>query len=248
MSRPVVGIIGNSYLIDDKYPAQGSGVMNVEAIAEVSEAIPVIIPSLPKCFSTEELISSCDGFLFTGGRPNVHPSYYGCEPTELHGFFDKNRDEVVIPLIQACEENGKPILGVCRGFQEFNVAFGGTLHPEIRDLPGRINHRMPPDGTLEEQFAHRHEVQIIEGSEFERIFGSTRITVNSLHGQGIEETGDRVIIEGFATDGTPEALVIRDSVGFCLAVQWHPEWNASLDIVSRSLFEEFGSALRLPSN
>ena len=141
MSRPVVGIIGNSYLIDDKYPAQGSGVMNVEAIAEISEAIPVIIPSLPKCFSTEELISSCDGFLFTGGRPNVHPSYYGCEPTESHGFFDKNRDEVVIPLIQACEENGKPILGVCRGFQEFNVAFGGTLHPEIRDLPGRINHR-----------------------------------------------------------------------------------------------------------
>ena len=107
MSRPVVGIIGNSYLIDDKYPAQGSGVMNLEAIAEVSKAIPVIIPSLPKCFSTRELMLSFDGFLFTGGRPNVHPSYYGCEPTEAHGIFDKNRDEVVIPLIQACEKNGR---------------------------------------------------------------------------------------------------------------------------------------------
>ena len=248
MLRPVVGIIGNSYLIDDKYPTQGSGVMNLEAIAEVANAIPIIIPSLPKCFSTEELMAVFDGFLFTGGRPNVHPSYYGCQPTEAHGFFDKNRDEVVLPLIQACEKRGKPILGLCRGFQEFNVAFGGTLHPEIRELPGRGNHRMPPDGTLEEQFAHRHEVQIVEGGEFENIFRSTRIIVNSLHGQGIDIPGDRIIIEGYANDGTPEALTIRNSVGFCLAVQWHPEWNASLDIVSKTLFEAFGNALRLPPN
>ena len=248
MSKPIVGIIGNSYLIDEKYPAQGSGVMNVEAIAEVAQAIPVIIPSLPRCFSTRDLMSSFDGFLFTGGRPNIHPSYYGCEPTKAHGSFDKNRDEVVLPLIQACEKQGKPILGICRGFQEFNVAFGGTLHPEIRELPGRINHRMPPEGTLEEQFAHRHEVQIIEGSEFERIFGSRKILVNSLHGQGIDSAGDRVLIEGFAIDGTPEALLIRGSIGFCLAVQWHPEWNASSDRVSRPLFEEFGTALRLPPN
>ena len=117
MARPIVGIIGNSYLIDNKYPAQGSGVMNVEAIAEVSCAIPSIIPSLPKCFSTEELVESYDGFLFTGGRPNVHPSHYGHEPTIAHGFFDQDRDELVLPLIKACEEKGKPILGVCRGFQ-----------------------------------------------------------------------------------------------------------------------------------
>ncbi len=246
MAKPVVGIIGNSYLIDEKYPAQGSGVMNVEAIAEVAQAIPVIIPSLPKCFSTDELISSFDGFLFTGGRPNVHPSYYGCEPTEAHGAFDKNRDAVVLPLIQSCEKKGKPILGICRGFQEFNVAFGGTLHPEIRELPGRINHRMPPNGTLEEQFAHSHEVEIIEGGKFERIFGSKKILVNSLHGQGIDGAGDRVQIEGFAADGTPEALSITDSAGFCLAVQWHPEWNASSDVVSKPLFEEFGKALRSP--
>ena len=235
MARPIVGIIGNCYLIDNKYPAQGSGVMNVEAIAEVSCAIPSIIPSLPKCFSTEELVESFDGFLFTGGRPNVHPSHYGHEPTIAHGFFDQDRDELVLPLIKACEEKGKPILGVCRGFQEFNVAFGGTLHPEIRELPGRMNHRMPPDGTLEEQFAHRHEVEIIKGGIFEKILGSKNVLVNSLHGQGIDTTGDRVIIEGIASDGTPEALQIDGAKGFCLAVQWHPEWKATSDKVSKPL-------------
>ena len=157
MSKPIVGIIGNSYKIDNKYPAQGSGTINIEAIAEVSEALPVIIPSLPNYFTINELLSSFDGFLFTGGRPNVHPSYYGEKATEAHGVFDIDRDELVLPLIKACEKIGKPILGLCRGFQEFNVAFGGTLHPEIRELPGRMNHRMPPDGTLEEQFAIRHD-------------------------------------------------------------------------------------------
>ena len=156
MARPIVGVIGNSYLIDEKYPAQGSGNINLEAISEVSQAIPVIIPSLPECFSIHELIEIFDGILLTGGRPNIHPSNYGHEATPAHGAFDLNRDNVALPLIKACEKIGKPILGICRGFQEFNVAFGGTLHPEIRELPGRINHRMPPEGTLEEQFAHRH--------------------------------------------------------------------------------------------
>ena len=184
MSKPIVGIIGNSYKIDNKYPAQGSGTINIEAIAEVSEALPVIIPSLPNYFTINELLSSFDGFLFTGGRPNVHPSYYGEKATEAHGVFDTNRDELVLPLIKACEKIGKPILGLCRGFQEFNVAFGGTLHPEIKELPGRMNHRMPPDGTLEEQFAIRHEVKINKNSVFEDIFGSNKVMVNSLHGQG----------------------------------------------------------------
>ena len=248
MSKPIVGIIGNSYKIDNKYPAQGSGTINIEAIAEVSEALPVIIPSLPNYFTINELLCSFDGFLFTGGRPNVHPSYYGEIATESHGFFDIDRDELVLPLIKACEKIGKPILGLCRGFQEFNVAFGGTLHPEIRELPGRMNHRMPPDGTLEEQFAIRHEVKINKNSVFEDIFGSNKVMVNSLHGQGIKEPGMRVIIDGYANDGTPEALSIKDSIGFCLAVQWHPEWNASSDKVSKPLFQNFGKNLRLPSN
>ena len=138
----------------------------------------------------------------------------------------------------------KPILGICRGFQEFNVAFGGSLHPEIRDLPGRMNHRMPPDGTLEQKFALRHKVTFLAGSVFEKIFCKKEINVNSLHGQGIDQPGQRVSIDGVAPDGTPEAISIVGSKGFCLAVQWHPEWQASRDENSVKLFSAFRDALK----
>ncbi len=124
--------------------------MNIEAVAQVAGAVPMIIPALSNCVDIDEIMGVCDGFLLTGGRPNVHPQEYGHQPTEAHGTFDRGRDRVALPLIRACVEAGQPVLGICRGFQEFNVAMGGTLHPEIRDLPGRMNHRMPPDGTLED--------------------------------------------------------------------------------------------------
>ena len=244
MSKPVVGIIANLFMINDEYPAQATGTMNVEAIAQVAGAVPMIIPALPDCVDIDEIMGVCDGFLLTGGRPNVHPEEYGHEPTEAHGTFDRGRDRVVLPLIRACVEAGQPVLGVCRGFQEFNVAMGGTLHPEIRDLPGRMNHRMPPEGTLEEKFAYRHLVHFSPGSPLTRIFGASEVLVNSLHGQGIEEPGPRVIIEGYAPDGTAEAITIEDAPGFAMAVQWHPEYNAALDAASKGLFETFGDALK----
>ncbi|MEO0912981.1 MAG: gamma-glutamyl-gamma-aminobutyrate hydrolase family protein, partial [Pseudomonadota bacterium] len=164
MARPIVGIIGNHYLLNDEYPAQTVGEHNINAVSEVAGALPLLIPSLPQAVDIPSVLEACDGVLLTGGRPNVHPRHYGHTPTEAHGAFDENRDGVVLPLIRACVERGVPILGICRGFQEFNVAFGGTLHPEIRDLPGRDNHRMPPDGTLEEKFEHRHIVSLTPGA------------------------------------------------------------------------------------
>ena len=244
MTRPIVGIIGNSYLINDEYPAHAGGTMNSEAVAEVAGCLPLLIPADPRFVTVPELIETCDGFLFTGGRPNVHPAEYGEDETEAHGAFDRARDAIALPLIRACVERGQPFLGICRGFQEVNVAMGGTLYPEIRDLPGRMNHRMPPDGTLEQKFALRHPVRFTKGGVFARLFGSDCVMTNTLHGQGIKTPGKGIVIEGFADDGTPEAIYIDGAPGFTLSVQWHPEWNAGSDPVSRPLFAAFGDAVR----
>lgn len=244
MARPVIGIIGNSLLVNDQYPTHMGGTMNSCAVATVSDCVPLIIPADPSMVSVPELLEVCDGFLLTGGRPNVHPSEYGEEETPAHGFFDRGRDAVVLPLVRACVARGQPVFGVCRGFQEVNVALGGTLYPEIRDLPGRDNHRMPPDGSLEEKFALRHVVTLSEGGPFHRLFGAREVMTNTLHGQGIKDPGARVVIDGCAHDGTPEAIYVKDAPGFTLSVQWHPEWNAASDPVSRPLFQAFGDAAR----
>ena len=243
MARPIVGIISNSYLINDDYPTHAGGTMNSEAISEVSGCMPLLIPSDPRFVSVEELLSTCDGFLLTGGRPNVHPEEYGEPATDAHGEFDRNRDAITLPLVRACVERGQPILGVCRGFQEVNVALGGTLHPEIRDLPGRENHRMPPEGTLEEKFALRHTVRFAKDGVFHRMMGAEEVMTNTLHGQGIKTAGKRVVIDGRASDDTPEAIYIEGAPGYAISVQWHPEWRAAQDPVSRPLFTSFGEAV-----
>jgi putative glutamine amidotransferase len=206
--------------------------------------MPLLIPADPRFVTVAELLEACDGFLLTGGRPNVHPEEYGEDETPAHGTFDRCRDAITLPLVRACVERGQPFLGVCRGFQEVNVALGGTLYPEIRDLPGRMNHRMPPDGTLEEKFALRHPVRFTEGGVFHRVLGSVEVMTNTLHGQGIKTPGARIVIDGQAPDGTPEALYVRDAPGFTLSVQWHPEFNAANDPASRPLFVAFGEAVR----
>lgn len=105
-----------------------------------------------------------------------------------------------------------------------------------------MNHRMPPDGTMEQKFELRHDVTFTQGGVFHEVLGAPKVRTNTLHGQGIKAAGPRVVIDGFAEDGTPEAIYIKDAPGFTLAVQWHPEWDAGNDPVSRPLFERFGAA------
>lgn len=244
MTRPVVGIIGSHNMLSETHSVYFGSTMNARAVAEVAGAVPLIVPSDPELVSTEDLMAACDGFLFTGARANVHPSHYGHEETEAHGAFDHGRDAVTLPLLRAAVAAGQPCLAICRGFQELAVAFGSTLHPEIREIPGRMNHRMPPEGTLEEKFALRHDVTFAEDGPFARLLGKTVVRTNTLHGQGITDPGERVVIDGHASDGTPEAIYIEGAPGFALGVQWHAEYNAAGDPVSAAIFGAFAEALR----
>ncbi len=250
MARPVIGIIGNHYNLENRFAVQLAGEKNLQAVADVLDALPLIFAGDPRITNIEDLLDVVDGVLLTGARANVHPSRFGVDPDPRHEPYDERRDALALPLIDACVERAVPLFGICRGFQEMNVAGGGSLHPEIRDLPGRMNHRMPrletgeihPDPTV--VFADRHDVQLTPDGVFARILGSDLIRVNSLHGQGVLDIGQRIVAEGVAEDGTIEAIRVRDAEGFALGVQWHAEYDPQDNPVNRALFEAFGEAVR----
>lgn len=249
MTKPVVGVIGNAYLLDNRFSVQLVGERNLRAVAEVTGALPMMFAGAADITNIDALLDVVDGVLLTGARANVHPTRFRTEPHIAHEPYDERRDALALPLIEICVARGVPIFGVCRGFQEMNVAFGGSLHPEIRELPGRMNHRMQrletgeihPDPAV--IFAERHDVSLTPGGTFARLFGRETIRVNSLHGQGILDLGERVVVEGVAEDGTIEAIRIADAPGFALGVQWHAEYDAQSNPVNRALFQAFGEAL-----
>jgi putative glutamine amidotransferase len=249
MTKPVVGVIANSHRVEERIPVQMAGERNLRAVAEVAGALPLIIPNLVEVADVSSLLEVVDGVLLTGGRANVHPTRFGIDPHPAHEPYDEQRDAMALTLIEACVGRGIPVFGICRGLQEMNVAFGGTLHPEIRELPGRMNHRMPrlangemhPDPLV--VFADRHDVTLVPGGTFAQLLGCECIRVNSLHGQGILEPGKRVVVEGVAEDGTIEAIRIADARGFALGVQWHAEYDPSNNPINRALFEAFGEAV-----
>ncbi len=244
MRRKTVGIIGNHLATGPGAPGQRASDRYIRAVAGIADAVPLIIPGMPETQDIGHLIDVLDGIVLTGARPNVHPGRYGAEPSPAYEPYDEGRDAVAIPLIRAAIEAGVALFGICRGFQEINVAFGGTLHPEIRDLAGRMNHRMPPGETdVEVIFRLRHRVRLTPGGRFATLLESEDVTVNSLHGQGLLSEARRITVEGWAEDGTPEALVVAEAPGFALGVQWHAEYDADTDPVNRPLFAAFGAAL-----
>ena len=251
MKRPVVGVIGNAHRVENRFNIHGVGERNLRAVAEVAGALPLMFAGTPDITDIAALLQAVDGILLTGARANVHPSRFRQEPHPAHEPYDESRDALALALVEACVAEAVPVFGVCRGFQEMNVAYGGTLHPEIRELPGRMNHRMPrlengeihPDPAV--VFAERHDVSLVPGGVFAQILKCECIRVNSLHGQGILDLGQRVVVEGVAEDGTIEAIRIADAPGFALGVQWHAEHNAGANAVNRALFQAFGEALLL---
>ncbi len=247
--KPVVGVIGTAQLFEGRFSAQRVGERNLRAVADAAGALPLMFAGTPEITDIDALLATVDGILLTGGRSNVHPSHFGEPEHPRYEPYDPDRDALALLLIQACVASGVPLFGICRGFQEMNVAFGGSLHPEIRELPGRMNHRAPrlengdlhPDVTV--IFADRHDVRFTPGGVFARILGAETVRVNSLHGQGILEPGPRIVVEGIAEDGTIEAIRIADAPGFALGVQWHAEHDAPRNPINRKLFEAFGTAL-----
>jgi len=254
MRKRVVGVIGNAHQVEGRYHTQLCGEANLRAIADVANALPLMFAGAPEITDMNALLDIVDGIVLTGARANVHPTRFDVEPDAAYEPYDERRDALALSLVQACVERGIPLLGICRGMQEMNVALGGSLHPEIRDIPGRMNHRMPrlengeihPDQTV--LFADRHDVTFISEGRFAKLYGRNKIRVNSLHGQGVLEPGKRVVVEGVAEDGTVEAISIRDAPGFALGVQWHAEFDPQTNPVNRVIFEAFGDAIGKQEN
>ena len=245
MTRPVIGIQCSHHMAEDTYEVQMTGRRTIDAVARVSDCLPLLIPGIPDAVDLGDLCATLDGIVLTGGRANVHPRHYGEDLTEAHGAMDEDRDDLVLPMVRAALDLGIPMLGLCKGIQEMNVALGGDLHVEIGDLPGRHRHRMPKGCKDHEViFELREQVRLRPGGVLARMLGTEQIVTNSLHGQAIREPGKRVVLEGWAADETIEAISIKGARSMAIGVQWHAEYEAHADPVSKVLFSELGDQAR----
>ena len=205
------------------------------ALIAASGAMPILIP--PEGEAMLPLLDRLDGIMFNGSPSNVAPTRYGADFDATPHDHDPERDATTLPLIRAALERGMPILCICRGLQELNVALGGTLFQEVHKQPGRMDHR---SGEGELRFAVKHEVTLT--GELARIIGTQTIAVNSLHGQAIDQLAEGLVVEATAPDGTIEAVRVKDAPGFNIAVQWHPEWEVTHFPDRTRLFNAFGEA------
>ncbi len=214
-----------------------------DAVRLAADCLPLITPTggagefLP-------YLELADGIMLTGSPANVHPSHFGQEVRDPALPLDPERDSVTLPLVRLAIERGIPLLAICRGHQELNVALGGTLHQAVHEVPGKSDHREPAGLDAEQQYGPAHDVQIIANSRLEQIVGQSRIRVNSLHGQGIDVLAPGLSVEAIAPDHVIEAVRIRAHPGFSLGVQWHPEWKVMDNPVSVRIFRAFGDACR----
>lgn len=215
----------------------------LEAVA-VSGCLPVQLPVIAEPLDPAPLLDVCAGVLVTGARSNVHPSAYGGGDEAAAGPFDRLRDRVTLPLIREAIARGVPLLCVCRGIQELNVALGGTLHVAVHEVPGRADHRSAPQADLDAWFGLRHEIAPVPGGILAQIVGEAPVRVNSVHRQAIDRLGEGLQVEAVAEDGTVEAVSVPAARAFALGVQWHPEHFVRTDGPSRALFEAFAAAAR----
>ena len=246
-SPPVVGIPCDVKQFGG-LPFHAVGEKYIAALSRCAGLFPVLLPVLPESPDMQAVFSLCDGIFLTGSPSNVHPDLYDGAPPRPDVELDRQRDAHTLPLIRACIERAVPLFCVCRGFQELNVALGGTLHQHLEEVPGRFDHREDKQAELPARYGPAHEVALAEGgflaALLEKEAPTRRLRVNSLHGQGVDRPAPGARVEALADDGTVEALHIASAPAFALGVQWHPEWRCWEDPISRRLFAAFGEAVR----
>ncbi|RAI03642.1 gamma-glutamyl-gamma-aminobutyrate hydrolase [Acuticoccus sediminis] len=242
MAPPLVVVTSDAITHND---ASWSGTPStyVTAVA-VSGCMPVQLPVIAQTLDPAPLLDVASGVLVTGSRSNVHPPLYGAEATEEAGPYDEARDRTTLPLIRETLRRGLPLLCICRGVQELNVALGGSLHAELHEVEGRNDHRSPPQPDLDARFALRHDVTVARGGCLAAILGDGPVFVNSVHRQGIDRIADGLTVEALAEDGTVEAVSVTGARAFALGVQWHPEHWVRTDPASKAIFEAFADACR----
>jgi putative glutamine amidotransferase len=241
--KPVVGVPADRRILHG-HPFHKVGEKYVRAVTEGARCIPLAIPSIADQFDVDELVDLFDGILFTGSPSDIEPHHYEGEPSAPGTLHDPHRDEMTLPLAQTALQRGVPVFAICRGFQELNVATGGTLHQKVHEVPGYHMHKENPDDPLDVQYGPSHEIDLVEGGMLHSLAGSPSVMVNSLHGQGVAELGDGLVVEAVADDGLIEAFRVAEAPGFNLAVQWHPEWMATENDFSMAMFGAFGEACR----
>ena len=242
---PIVGIACDRRMLGD-HAFHMVGEKYIAAVREGSRAVPLLIPSLEPPLGVGELLGGLDGLLFTGSPSNVAPRHYGGEAARKNTLLDEHRDATALPLMRAAEEAGLPMLCICRGFQELNVAFGGTLHQHLHEVKGFSDHRVGDrKRSVEKQYAPVHDVLVAPGGVLEKLLsGQKSFGVNSLHGQGIDKLAPPLRIEARAPDGAIEAVSMASAPAYLLGVQWHPEYRHAENPVSRAIFASFGDALK----
>ena len=241
--RPLIGLPSDTYEKDDLL-YHSIGDKYLRAVHDVAACAPVMIPSLGDDHDLEPVLDRLDGVIMTGATSNVHPPHFGEQPTQAHEPYDHHRDSSTLRLIRKVLERKMPLLCICRGFQELNVVFGGTLETEIQQAEGRLDHRSPESDEIDVRYGPVHEISIRENGPFHEIFGKTTIMVNTVHRQGISRLADGLTIEATAPDGIIEAVSIDNAGEFALGVQWHPEYKAAQNPYSVKLFEAYGKAAR----
>jgi putative glutamine amidotransferase len=242
-ARPLIGISADRRMVG-AHPFHMVGEKYARAVLDASDAAPVMIPALAEELRFDELLQRLDGLVFTGSPSNVEPHLYLGAPSAPGTLHDPARDATTLPLIRKAVQAGVPVFGICRGFQEMNVAFGGTLHQNLHEIPGYLDHRDDTTQPLEVQYGPAHEVTLEPGGLLRSLAERDRIEVNSLHHQGIDQLGGELAVEARAPDGVIEAFRVRQAQRFAVAVQWHPEWRVMDNPFSRALFAAFGQASR----